>query len=191
MKVRLIVLLVAGLVTAACGARGPAYKDINTNQQAPPAHPSTEAPAGQGLPNNANAASAASGQASPQARAFHMPAFMDPVKGYPKDLPNYPAARMVNVQYGPVETADTFSVALQTIDAMDKISAFYDKMIKSNGWTVTSRVVDPEYSEWIMKKAADDEAKVTVRKDQQSGHFYIVAARTSKQSQPAPAKPQS
>ena len=74
---------------------------------------------------------------------------------------------------------------------MDKISAFYDKTIKGNGWTVASRVVDPEYSEWILKKASDDEAKVTVRKDKQTARFYIVVARTSKPPQPAPSKPQS
>ena len=192
MKVRLIVFLVVAVFMAACGSRGPAYKDINTNQQAPPTNPGTEGPAAQGLANNTNAASATGGPAaSPQSRTFRVPAFMDTAKGYPKDLPNYPQATIINVQYGPVETSDTFSVALQTHDAMDKISAFYDKTIKGNGWTVASRVVDPEFSEWILKKASDDEAKVTVRKDKQTARFYIVVARTSKQSQPPPPKPQS
>jgi predicted small lipoprotein YifL len=191
MKVRFIVFLVVAVFMAACGSRGPAYKDINTNQQAPPTNPSAEGPAGQGLPNNMNAAAATGGSAAPPPRTFRMPAFMDTAKGYPKDLPNYPQATIVNFQYGPVESTDTFSAALQTHDAMDKISAFYDKTIKGNGWTVASRVVDPEYSEWILKKASDDEAKVTVRKDKQTARFYIVVARTSKQSQPAPPKPQS
>ena len=189
MKVRLIVFLVIAVFMAACGSRGPAYKDINANQQAPPTNPGTEGPAAQGLANNTNAASQAGGPAAaPQSRTFRAPAFMDTAKGYPKDLPNYPQASRLNLQYGPYENTDTFSIALQTGDRMDKIAAFYDQMVKGNGWTVASRVVDPEFSEWILKKASDDEAKVTVRKDKQTARFYIVVARTSKQS---PPKPQS
>ena len=193
MRIKLIVLLVAGLLLAACGTRGPAYKDINTNQQAPAASAGGEGAAGQAPPSNPNPAPAG-GTASPAPQppqAFRMPAFMEPGKGYPKDLPNYPDAKIINVQYGPVETNETFSVSLLTADSMDKISAFYDKVVKSNGWTVTSRVVDPEYCEWILKKADDNDAKVTVRKDKQSPRIYIIAGRTSKQSQPAPPKPQS
>ena len=89
MKVRLIVFLVVAVFMAACGSRGPAYKDINTNQQAPPTNPGTEGPAAQGLANNTNAASQAGGPAAPpQSRTFRAPAFMDTAKGYPKDLPN-------------------------------------------------------------------------------------------------------
>jgi hypothetical protein len=191
MKISFIVLVVAAAVTfTACGPHGPAYKDINTNQPAPPASSGAEGTP-TALPPNSNAAPATGAQATAPAppQTIKAPAFMDMTKGYPKDLPNYPQASVLNVQYGPIETHYTFSVSLQTHDAMDKISAFYDKSVKGNGWTVASRTVDPEYSEWVLKKADDNEAKVTVRKDKQSPRFIIVAARTSPQTATAAPKP--
>ncbi len=192
MKISFIVLVVAAAVTfAACGAHGPAYKDINTNQPAPPARSGAEGTPSALPPANSNAAPATGAQSPAPAppQTIKVPAFMDMARGYPKDLPSYPQASVLNVQYGPRETLDTFSVALQTHDAMDKITAFYDKSIKGNGWTVASRTVDPEYSEWVLKKGNDNEAKVTVRKDKQSPRFIIVAARTSPQTATAAPKP--
>jgi hypothetical protein len=197
MKVQNMVFVVAaGLSVAACGPHQPAYKDINTNQPAPSANQNSDGSVGKPLPENANGASPTAGQIPPtspaQPPAFRMPAFMDATKGYPKDLPNYPQAATVNVQYGPREETDVFSIAMQTRDPMDKITAFYDKMIKANGWTVANRLVDPEYSEWVLKKGEIDEAKVTVQKDKQSSkNFFIAVARTARQPQkpqPAPAK---
>lgn len=120
-----------------------------------------------------------------------MPAFMDAAKGYPTDLPNYPRGARMNLQYGPSQDTEMYSIAMKTQDPMDKITAFYDQVVKSNGWTVTNRQVDPEYSEWVLKKKGDNEAKVTVQKDKQTNNtFIIVAARTAKPSQtPPPAKP--
>src|SRR2546421_9064327 len=77
MKVRLIVFLVVAVFMAACGSRGPAYKDINTNQQAPPTNPGTEGPAGQGVPNKTKAASPTCGPAAaPPTRKVCRPAFI-------------------------------------------------------------------------------------------------------------------
>lgn len=195
MKVQVFALVVAaGLSAAACGRHAPAYKDINTNQPAPSALPSS-ATANEPAPAPSATAGQPSQPANTQAQTFRMPPFMDADKGYPKDLPNYPQASRMNLQYGPYEDTDVFSIAMQTYDPMDKIAAFYDQVVKSNGWTVSNRLVDPEYSEWVLKKKADNEAKVTVQKDKQSGRsFVIVVARTAKQPQkpqPAPSKPQS
>src|SRR4051794_12450646 len=135
MKISLIVLVVAAAITfAACGPHSPAYKDINTNQPAPPASSPAEGAPSALPPTNTNAAPATGDRATASAppQAIKVPAFMDMTKGSPKDLPNYPQSSVLNVQYGPRETLDTFSVALQTHDAMDKISAFYDKSIKGN-----------------------------------------------------------
>jgi hypothetical protein len=183
--------LVACLSVAACGPRQPAYKDVNTNQPAPSVNPGTIATP----PANTNA-SPQVGETAPMAvppAAIKMPAFMDTAKGAPKDLPNYPGAAIVNIQYGPQQDTDIFSVAMQTGDAMDKIAAYYDKIIKSNGWDVTQRQVDPEYAEWMMNKNASDEAKVVVQKPKQGSRpgnmFMIVVARTAKSAQPQPPKP--
>ena len=195
MKVQVFALVIAaGLSAAACGRHAPAYKEINTNQ------PTVAAPQSPATTNeSAPAPSATAGQTSPTAPApspaFRMPAFMDVAKGYPKDLPNYPQASRLNLQYGPYENTDTFSIALQTSDPMNKIAAFYDQVVKSNGWTVSNRLVDPEYSEWVLTKKEDNDAKVTVQKDKQtSKSFIIVVARTAKlpqKPQPAASKPQS
>ena len=192
MKVWMICFaLVAALGAAAC-ARGPAYKDINTNQSSP----ANQAPAPTAVPPppaNLNSAAAPAGQVPPpeaaQTPAFRMPAFMDAAKGAPKDLPNYPGGAILNIQYGPQADVDTFSIALQTTDSMDKIAAFYDKAVKSNGWDVSQRQIDPEYSEWLLKKNANDEAKVTVQRAKQGNMLVIVVARTAKQAQPPPPKP--
>jgi hypothetical protein len=177
--------LAACLSAAACGPRGPAYKDVNVNQSA--ANQAAGNPAGGSPPGNANAAALPSAPVPPQ--AFKMPAFMDAATGAPKDLPNYPGSRVLNIQYGPQNDTDTFSVLLQTGDSMEKIAAFYDKAAKSNGWDVTQRQVDPEYSEWRLRKNASDEAQVTVRKPPQGNMLAIAVARTAKQAQPPQPKP--
>jgi hypothetical protein len=172
---------------AACGPRQPAYRDVNTNQSALSANP--EGSAATPPPGNHNVSPAPTASAPPAAAqppAFRMPAFMDAAKGAPKDLPNYPGAAIVNIQYGPQADTDTFSIAMQTGDSMDKIAAYYDKVAKSSGWDVTQRQIDPEYSEWMMKKNASDEAKVRVEKAKQGNMFVIVAARTAKPTPPSP-----
>jgi hypothetical protein len=194
MRIQITAFVVAAtLSVTACGPRRPAYNDINTNQ---PAKAEPQSPAATNAPEPA--AGATAGQPSPPApassAAFKMPPFMDVAKGYPKDLPNYPQAATMNVMYGPQQDADVFSIAMQTRDPMDKIVAFYDQVIKSNGWKVSNRLADPEYSEWVLKKSDTDEAKVTVQLDKQSGKgFVIVVARTGKSSpkaEPAASKPQ-
>ena len=195
MKIQITVLVVvAALSVAACGPRRPAYNDINTNQ---PAKAEPQSPATTNAPEPA--AGAPGGPPSPATSApptaFKMPPFMDAAKGYPKDLPNYPQAATINVMYGPQQDADVFSIALQTRDPMDKIVAFYEQVFKNNGWKVSNRLVDSEYSEWDLKKSETDEAKVKVQQDKQSGKgFMIVVARTGKSSpkaEPTASKPQS
>jgi len=197
MRVQVFALVLAvGLSATACGPHTPAYKDINTNQPAK-AVPQSSATSNDPAPVSAGNATVGepSPPAKPQSPAFRLPPFMDAAKGYPKDLPNYPQATTINIQYGPYQDTDVFSIALHTRDPMDKIVVFYDNVFKTNGWTVANRLVDPEYSEWVLKKKEGDEAKVTVQKDKQSsGGFGIAVARTAKQpqtSQPAPPKPQS
>ena len=185
MNLKVLALVAAvGLSVTACGPRKPAYSDINTNQ---PARPEAPATASEPAQNPAGGAAAPAQTPPAQPTVFRMPAFMDASKGDPKDLPNYPQAATVNLQYGPNGDIDTYSVSLRTGDAMEKITGFYDQMLKSNGWTVASRLVDPEYAEWVLKKSDSDEAKVTVQKEKQGNTFIIVTARTGK----PPQKPQA
>ena len=186
MKLVFAFLVFAITISAvACGPRKPAYSDINTNQakasqnQNKNEEPSVlaNAPGSESQP--------AAGQAQPaQPEKFRMPPFLDTVTGQIKDLPSYPQSNRVTMQYGPMQGQDTMSLVLETGDAMDKIVAFYDKAIKSNGWTVSDKLKDPEVSNWTLKKGKDNEAKIEVRKNPQANTMYIVIARTQAQPQP-------
>ena len=114
---------------------------------------------------------------------------MDTRRTEVKDLPNYPGAHSVNIQYGPMGEIDMFTTTLMSRDSTDKIAAFYDKVIKTNGWTVTNRIVDPEYCEWALKKNDSDEAKITVTKSTMPNVFAIVIGRTGKPPQATSATP--
>jgi hypothetical protein len=163
---------VFSLCLVSCGNKA-AYRNINTSREAADANR-----------NSAQAAAAVTDQSNSSAQPatppqpFKPPKFM--VNGQAKDLPNYPQAITKTIQYGPVEGSDTFSLVLETRDSMEKIAAFYDKAIKSNGWFVDSRTVDSEFAEWNLKKAFDNEGKVQVRKDPRTSAMNIVIVRTEK-----------
>jgi hypothetical protein len=180
----LVFVISIGVIS--CGPRKPTYGSLNSNQAA----------AGKNQNNNeqpsvlANAPGSESQQAASQAQPppekFRMPPFLDTVTGQIKDLPSYPLANRVNIQYGPIQGQDTATLMLETGDTMDKIVAFYEKAIKSNGWTVSDKLRDQELSNWTLKKGSDSEAKVEVRKNPQAKTMFIVIARTQAQPQPKP-----
>jgi hypothetical protein len=179
-------LFVCALVVgfAACGGRKPAYSDINLNQSrgsnengsvavAPEAPPVNTPPIGP--PSNTSA--------QPALPPVQIPSFMDTVKGEAKDLPKYPGGLVVSIQYGPRENLETLSMALRTNDPMERIADYYDKAIKSNGWTVVDTTRDPEISNWALKKGDKSEGKVEIRQDKQSGGMVIVIVRTEKKAE--------
>jgi hypothetical protein len=67
---------------------------------------------------------------------------------------------------------------------MDKIAAFFERVIKSNKWVVLNKLIDPDVSEWVLKKGEDDNAKVSVNKDRSTGHMTIFMVRSEKLEQP-------
>lgn len=173
---------------AGCGHR-PAYSDIDTSKssanqnqnssaQATTAPPVTVQPgfAPVPVPGAAQPANAPPGAA----QSFKRPSFIDPVKGDVKDVPNYPGAHRVNIQFGPVEGSTVASLVLQTNDSMDKISAFYEQAIRNNKWTVTDKLLDPELSEWSLKKGEENSARVQIKKDPQSQRMNIIIVRGEK-----------
>src|ERR1700755_1173355 len=114
MKVQVFALVVAaGVSAAACGRHDPAYKHINTNQPAPSAA-HTSAATNEPAPPPSATPDQKPHPARTQPQTFKLPPFMDADKGYPKDLPNYPQASRLNLQYGPYEDTDVFSIAMQT-----------------------------------------------------------------------------
>jgi hypothetical protein len=121
----------------------------------------------------------------PPAPAVKRPLFMDQAKGDIKDLPSYPRAYRVNMQVGPVQGVNTLLLTLKTTDPMDKITAFYERVIKDNKWTVIDKIIDPEFSEWSLKKGEDSSAKIQVKKDQQTRALNIMIVRGEKLEEPA------
>ena len=79
---------------------------------------------------------------------------------------------------------NTITLALKTTDPMDKITAFYERVIRDNKWTVIDKIIDPEFSEWSLKKGEDNSAKVQVKKDQQTSAMTIVMVRGEKLAEP-------
>jgi len=185
-------VLLTTLVTASGCSHKPAYSDIDTtkstanrNQAGTPNNSGASANAQQSstaaTPGNQNSqASPAQPSPAQPSTVSKLPSFMDPKTGAVIDLPPYPRAQRVSVQYGPMQGVDTFSALLKTTDPMDKIAEFYERIIKENKWTVVDKVRDPEFSEWTLTKGNDNSAKVQVKKDQQSAALDIIIVRGEK-----------
>jgi hypothetical protein len=181
---RIACLALLGLVLTAGGCKHkPPYSDIDTSRtkaenknseaQASPAPPESSpevspAPVPQGQP--------------PRPKP---PSFLDTTNGTIKDLPSYPAARRTNQIIGPAEGANATTIILETTDPMDRIAAFYDREIKKNKWVVVDKLIDPDVSNWILKKGTDDNAKVAVTRDSNTGRMSIVLVRSEKLEEPA------
>jgi hypothetical protein len=162
-----IFLLACALVGLVVGcSRKAAYSDMNVNASRP--NRDTQASEEQPVDAAAPGADPAGGSPAPppppqqptQPAPFKLPAFLDAQKGEVKDLPSYPAGQRMSIQYGPLPGGEMASIVLQVSAPMDGIAAFYDKAIKSNGWEVTVRNRDPEYSEWRVKKRGSEEGGV-------------------------------
>jgi hypothetical protein len=63
---------------------------------------------------------------------------------------------------------------------MNKLTAFFERAIKDNKWTVVDKLIDPEFSEWTLQKGEDNSAKIQIKKDQQSNALNIVMVRGEK-----------
>lgn len=181
-------ILCFSLMTAVFGASAgcahkPAYSDMDTGKS----------PRNQNQNNNQSADSQASAptpaaeqpaadvaQPAPATAAANRPSFLDEAKGEIKDLPSYPNAYRVSLRVGPIQGVNTMSLGFTTTDPMDKISAFFERVIRDNKWTVSDKIIDPELSEWILAKGADNSAKVQVKKDQRTGAMTIVIVRGEK-----------
>jgi len=120
-----------------------------------------------------------------QPAAIKPPPFLNLTTGEIDDLPSYPGGSRMSVQYGPVNGMDAGFIMLTTNAPVDQIAAFYEKTVKSQGWSVSNRLADPEIYRLTLKKDAFNEAIVQVEKDPQSGNRRIVLTRLQKPKQPA------
>lgn len=179
-EARLLCLLlgaaaIAGL--AGC-AHKPAYSEMDANKSSRNQNQNADGQAAASPPAAVEPLPAQPAPAPPP--AFKTPSFMDQSKGEAKDLPSYPGSLRTTVQLGPVQGMNTLTLGFITGDPMDKIAAFFERAIKLNLWTVSDKVIDPELSEWNLKKGEDNRAKVLVKKDQATGGMNIVMVRAEK-----------
>lgn len=186
-EVRLVGLLVTLAVTSTGCRHKPAYSDIDANKASRNQNLNSETQAG-AIPSPAAqppaAGDAQPAPAPPQPPSFINPSFIDQAKGGIKDLPDYPRASRFNVQIGPNQGVNIMTMVLQTSDSLEMIVAFYERVIKSNGWTVTNKMIDPDLTEWSLKKGEENNAKIQVKKDPQTGIRNIVIVRGEKLVQP-------
>jgi len=175
-------------VAFACGPKEPSYSNINLNKNnstpVPVASPEATATPGEASPApDAQAgptppAAAATSPAPAQPGPMKMPSFFDPQKGAIKDLPSYPDSMNVNLQYGPLSNAEMAMIVSETSGPMEKVTQFYDKAIKSNGWTVSSETREAERYRLNLKKGDKDAGTVQVTKNAQSKVITIIVSRT-------------
>lgn len=182
-RVLCLSLMTAVIGASAACAHKPAYSDMDTskssrnqnqnNNQSTDGQASAPTPAAEQPPADA-------AQPEQATAAAKRPSFFNEGKGEIRDLPSYPNAYRVSIRVGPVQGVNTMSLGLTTTDPMDKITAFYERVIRDNKWTVSDKIIDPELAEWILAKGVDNSAKVQVKKDQRTGAMAIVIVRGEK-----------
>jgi len=188
-EARLLSLLLTAVVIAGLAgcAHRPAYSEMDGNRASRNQNQSPEGQATAPTPAAAEppATEAAQPAPAPPPAAFKSPSFLDQASGGIRDLPAYPNAQRISVQLGPMEGVNTMALGFTTTDPMNKIAAFYEKVIKDNKWTVIDKIIDPEFSEWTLKKGEDNSAKVQVKKDERTGALNIVMVRGEKLEAPS------
>lgn len=178
--------VIAVAVGTGC-ARKPAYSDIDPKQasanqnQNQNQNQSADAPANASTPPASQPATPDAAQpATAPPGPFKTPTFLDQANGGIKDLPSYPNSVRVSISIGPVQGVNTMSLAFTTNDSMDKIAPYFDRVIKANKWTVLNQINDPEFSEWKLKKGEEHDAKVQVKKNEQTNAMNIIIVRGEK-----------
>lgn len=182
-ELRVLAFLITApiLISAACRNK-PAYSEIDANKTAKAENSNSREQAS--VTPQPESAPAPSPPLPPQPRQFKPPTFLDTTNGSIKDLPSYPGARKTNQVIGPAEGTNAVTIVMTATDSMAKIAAFYEQVIKSNKWVVSNKIIDPDVSEWVLKKGADDNAKVSVNRDSKTGQITIFIVRSEKLEQP-------
>lgn len=181
LKIHVLLSAVIVVMTLTACKQKPAYSDMQlgpggSNNQNTASQPDSS------LNANAGEAETAQGDSNSQTQAnapseVKWPSFIEQSTGKIKDLPAYPNAFITNAQYGPQKGLDTALVALQTRDAFEKVTAFYDNAIKSNGWTLVSENRDSEYYKVEFIKGQNNRGAVQIQKDSRTGTVSIGLTR--------------
>lgn len=180
----LMMAVAAASAASACSPKEPSYSNINLNRNsgaavspAPAASPDASATPGEAAPAPP-APPGATPPATAQPGPLKVPAFFDTQKGVIKDLPSYPDSTNVNVQYGPLSNAEMATIVSETFGTIEKVTQFFDRAIKSNGWTVASETRDTDRYRMNLKKGDKDAGTVQVTRNAESKVITIVVSRT-------------
>jgi hypothetical protein len=103
---------------------------------------------------------------------------VDQKTGQIKNLPLYPHARLRGLRYGPINGTSQVSVRAITRAPFEKVTAFYDQVVKENGWTIEDNGRDANSCTWQLSRGADNRAAIRVDKDP-LGRVTISLARTN------------
>jgi hypothetical protein len=203
----LIWLLAAIILGIQPGCRQtPSYSDIkvdkggglaNTNAAAPQARPSIQqenplapapdsslapAPDSSIAPNpDSGTASAPESTPSPDASvsaSSTAPSYLDQKTGQIKNLPLYPGASARGLQYGPINGTSQVTVQARTRAPFEKVTAFYDRVVKENGWIIDDNSREQNSYVWQLRRSEGDRAAIRVDRDQ-LGRVTIGLARTN------------
>jgi len=168
-----------GAMQAAC-RHSPSYSDIkvdkdgslaNSNAARPQPEPSVEA-ANPLVPLPGSSAGV-DPSASPSGTA---PSFLDTKTGQIKNLPLYPGAKVRGLQFGPMNGTTQATLQALTRAPFEKVTAFYDQVIRENGWIIDDSSREPNSYTWQLRRGQSDRAAIRVDKDQ-IGRVTIALAR--------------
>jgi len=106
------------------------------------------------------------------------PSFVDPKTGQIKSLPLFPGAKVRGLRYGPINGLNQVTLQAVTRAPMDKVTAFYDQVVKQNGWTVDDNSRGADTYTWMLSKGQNDRAAIRIDRDR-LGRTDISLARTN------------
>src|SRR5262245_2330182 len=191
--VELVGVLICGIFTGC--SHSPSYSDIKVEKggslaNANTARPQTVPSAGQADPVAPVAGSSPAAAASslplpdfspstgPSASPTATPAFFDQKTGQIRNLPLYPRSKVMGVQYGPINgTSQALMQAICTAP-FEKVTAFYEAVIKDNGWIVEDNSRGANSYIWQLSRGQTDRGAIRVDKDER-GYVHIALARTN------------
>jgi hypothetical protein len=123
-----------------------------------------------------NPGSSDSSQASPAPGPT--PSYFDPKTGQIRNLPLFPGAKVRKIQYGPINGTPQVTLQAMTRAPFEKVTAYYDKVVKDNGWAIDDSGPGENSYSWQLSRGQTDRAAIRVDKEP-LGRTSISLARTN------------
>jgi hypothetical protein len=190
MKSYLVLTILVGILMVSCSrkssnddaarmdSRATAADGTKSNESSSPEPEQQQKLENSGVPLPAGASS------SPARAQPKNPSFYDQRTGQIKDLPTYPNSSVINMQLGPLQESDTAMFVLRTSDPLNKVSDFYIRAAKSNGWEVADELNEPDIFKLQLRKGTQHEGLVQAKRQEQYGFTDIAISRIERPPQP-------